>query len=424
MKQMKKQKSSNGITLIALVITIIVLLILAAVSIAMLTGENGILSKASNAKEKTEIKNAEESIKLVIAEWKIEKKIEKTEIDEFLTKKVPDELDSYDKVSDNEYELEKNGYELTIDENGDIITEIQKAGIKPKIFNTQITLENGNTIEDNSQVAGTKLKITFDTSIEGGEIIEVTPGTLLENNKVEYTTDGNEKIVTFTVKGKINEQIYSKKAKVSVENKYIISKDSLMQAIEGINTSSANRPIQIEGKDAETIVYNTDTIVYDGNLTFDGTEKNINNISLSEKTYSIGNATNDVGTSSDDAKRMVVLKVKGDLTIDSGVTVTACANANGYGGPKGLFIYCTGTLTNNGTIDMTARGAKGAGENVYLYKNSDNTYEYVPAIGAEGGESVRSTIRNGTCNGNSGKVGVLRQTRRRIIGGCKRFKWC
>ena len=35
-------KTSNGITLIALVITIIVLLILAAVSIAMLTGENGI----------------------------------------------------------------------------------------------------------------------------------------------------------------------------------------------------------------------------------------------------------------------------------------------------------------------------------------------------------------------------------------------
>ena len=59
-----------------------------------------------------------------------------------------------------------------------------------------------------------------------------------------------------------------------------------------------------------------------------------------------------------------------------------------------------------------------------MYKNSDNTYEYVPAIGAEGGESVRSTIRNGTCNGNSGKVGVLRQTRRRSIGGCKRFKWC
>ena len=186
-----------------------------------------------------------------------------------------------------------------------------------------------------------------------------------------------------------------------------------MQAIEEINTSSANRPIQIKGKDGETKVYNTDTIVYDGNLTFDGTEKNINNISLSETTYSIGDAANDAGTSSADAKRMVVLKVKGDLTIDSGVTITACANSSGYGGPKGLFIYCTGTLTNNGTIDMTARGAKGAGENVYLYKNSDDTYEYVPEVGAEGGEGVRSTIRNGSVSGNDGKKGVLRQTRRR-----------
>ena len=51
----KKTKTNTaGITLIALVITIIVLLILAGVSIAMLTGENGILSQAQKAKEETE----------------------------------------------------------------------------------------------------------------------------------------------------------------------------------------------------------------------------------------------------------------------------------------------------------------------------------------------------------------------------------
>ena len=60
---MKKQ---NGITLIALVITIIVLLILAGVSIAMLTGENGILNKATNATEKTQAAEAEEAIKLAV----------------------------------------------------------------------------------------------------------------------------------------------------------------------------------------------------------------------------------------------------------------------------------------------------------------------------------------------------------------------
>ena len=52
-KEILKRKE-KGITLIALVITIIVLLILAGVSIAMLTGQNGILSQAQNAKNKTE----------------------------------------------------------------------------------------------------------------------------------------------------------------------------------------------------------------------------------------------------------------------------------------------------------------------------------------------------------------------------------
>ena len=55
-------RNQKGITLIALVITIIVLLILAGVSIAMLTGQNGILTQASNAK--TETTNAEKAEKI------------------------------------------------------------------------------------------------------------------------------------------------------------------------------------------------------------------------------------------------------------------------------------------------------------------------------------------------------------------------
>ena len=46
-----KQNTNKGITLIALVITIIVLLILAGVSIAMLTGENGILTQAQKSRK-------------------------------------------------------------------------------------------------------------------------------------------------------------------------------------------------------------------------------------------------------------------------------------------------------------------------------------------------------------------------------------
>ena len=53
-KDNMKPLNSSGITLIALVITIIVLLILAGVTIAMLTGQNGILTQAQNAKTATE----------------------------------------------------------------------------------------------------------------------------------------------------------------------------------------------------------------------------------------------------------------------------------------------------------------------------------------------------------------------------------
>ena len=50
----RNYNKNGGITLIALVITIIVLLILAGVTIAALSGDNGILTRAKEAKEETE----------------------------------------------------------------------------------------------------------------------------------------------------------------------------------------------------------------------------------------------------------------------------------------------------------------------------------------------------------------------------------
>ena len=68
-KELKKKtsKKNNGITLIALVITIIVLLILAGVTIATLTGENGILRRASQVSRKKEIASVREQAQLDIS---------------------------------------------------------------------------------------------------------------------------------------------------------------------------------------------------------------------------------------------------------------------------------------------------------------------------------------------------------------------
>ena len=64
-------RNQRGVTLIALVITIIVLLILAGVSIAMLTGDNGILTQANKAKMSQIEGQVKEEINLAIQATKM-----------------------------------------------------------------------------------------------------------------------------------------------------------------------------------------------------------------------------------------------------------------------------------------------------------------------------------------------------------------
>ena len=62
------KNNEKGITLVALVITIIVLLILAGVTIMALSGDNGILNRASQSKVSTNIANVKDSFSTVAAE--------------------------------------------------------------------------------------------------------------------------------------------------------------------------------------------------------------------------------------------------------------------------------------------------------------------------------------------------------------------
>ena len=62
-------KMNKGITLIALVVTIVVLLILAAVSISMLGGENGIITQAQNATVKNDNGTVSEALRLKLSEY-------------------------------------------------------------------------------------------------------------------------------------------------------------------------------------------------------------------------------------------------------------------------------------------------------------------------------------------------------------------
>ena len=126
-KESYKNKSA-GITLIALVVTIIVLLILAGISIQMLTGNNGILTKAGEAKEKTGTVGLTEEVQIALMEKQIDSSIgtdSKTlreRIESGISDAKIEEIigtDGTSKYTDVYYVKKGNDY-VTVYEDGDI----------------------------------------------------------------------------------------------------------------------------------------------------------------------------------------------------------------------------------------------------------------------------------------------------------------
>lgn len=108
------KKNETAITLIALVVTIVVLLILAVISINILTGENGIIKQADNAKNETIHQTVVERVKLERNNYIIEQ----------TTNNTAETFFSY---------LKKEGY---IDNNGIVNTE--------ELCGQKLELGNGN----------------------------------------------------------------------------------------------------------------------------------------------------------------------------------------------------------------------------------------------------------------------------------------
>ena len=168
-KTAKKQKlkESKGITLIALVITIIVLLILAGVTIATLTGDNGILGKANDAKTQTEQAKEDENLKIAIAgSYGTDGKLN--------LKDLKDNLKNQGILTNsNEFPLEVtvNGEKKKIDANGNIIGSIQSLKTKGTVFNDTTTLEDtyGNQV---TIPKGFKIASDSATEVTGGIVIE------------------------------------------------------------------------------------------------------------------------------------------------------------------------------------------------------------------------------------------------------------
>ena len=161
LKIKRQDRKNRGITLIALVVTIVVLLILAAVSISMLGGENGIITQAIKAQDENEKAEEKEKVQLAATAAKTENNWgEITDIN-FRT-----ELDT--NIGNGKYTLSKNG----------------------DIFTVTYTDSNRSyEVDANGNVTG---PTNSDDNTGGGETGSLTPG-----NRYDEDTDitiGDDKV--------------------------------------------------------------------------------------------------------------------------------------------------------------------------------------------------------------------------------------
>ena len=147
-KFLNLKKGESGITLIALVITIIVLLILAGVSIATLTGSNGLLTRANEAKMATTEAGAKEKVQIEVAgSFDNSGNFDIDKLKENLKANLGLQNDDIKENEDGSITVTVDGYEVTVDSKGNVLlggetgTEIDK-----KSFITEWTVKQGDVI--------------------------------------------------------------------------------------------------------------------------------------------------------------------------------------------------------------------------------------------------------------------------------------
>ena len=176
-------KERKGITLIALVITIIVLLILAGVSVAMLTGQNGILTQANNAKTSTANKSAEEKVKLAVMAARSQSEDASLDLEK-LTTEVTTNYGGQVDGGAFPATVTIDGKSFTVDSDGNV----ELAGSKPQITNAKVTTDAaGQNAATSNTTEGTTLYITFGATLENGTITKVVDN---DGNKEMTASNG------------------------------------------------------------------------------------------------------------------------------------------------------------------------------------------------------------------------------------------
>ena len=181
---MKNLKTKNGITLIALVITIIVLLILAGVSISAIIGENGIATKAKEAKNKTIVAKEKEFVDLAYSSVVMDS-LE----NDVTVEKMQEEMDNLAGEGETTVTAEEEKIKIVFKETGNGYIVETSGGNEEKIEGTR---EDWKIIENGDGTA----TISYFRGIYSDDGIMVIPNMVdgLEITKLEVSSEDSSEL--------------------------------------------------------------------------------------------------------------------------------------------------------------------------------------------------------------------------------------
>ena len=275
LKTLKKQV--KGITLIALVVTIIVLLILAGVAISLTIGNNGIISRAINARDKTIVADEEEAITLAYAARKMDdytKNVIASDLQEELSNanrdtrvtSSGDDLIVLYNDTNHRYRINQNG---EIERLEDMTPELAKSVVMAtplwgylcvELMDGTVGLIDYHVTAPNLEQANMDGMRVLSTSgikqydYDGGMIVDNDGNVYMEIYNVEI--DNYEIICLNNIEGS---PIKDKKIKKAI-NDYMLDYDGNLYYYDGMNNNIVNANPSLENKKIIDIFY------YDNNF--------------------------------------------------------------------------------------------------------------------------------------------------------------
>ena len=377
---LKFVRKNKGITLIALIITIILLLILSSLTIATLTGENGLFARAKQAKVAQTEADMKENLNLVIQELQVEKLAVAT-LDDITQEWLTSKLSEYSPIlkedgttNSKKVTLQKNGIIKTymIDENLNITEVENESGID---FSYEIVKrENGKV----------KILIKVQDSENGINKVEVPGDAIILNGtreqrgidqEIEVGTEYTYKVIS--VSGKEREETILIEPEIIVGEAYIGTSTTDTNASNSVANNSQTRGTTLYvnftatlekfgtactvklkgGADSDTLPY---AITKNGTYTFVVTGTYGNNKTI----------TKEVEINVDKYK-VVFLNTKNfgsRSSVDGWTTVNSASSEGLYGGPQKQYPYCE----SNEAFDLTDINEL----NFYSYSTISNNYDW------------------------------------------------